>query len=91
MNTARGPIVDEGALVEALDSGRLYAAGLDVFEREPLVHPGLVANPRAVLTPHIGSAAARYREMMTEMVCENAAAIIEGRRAPNLITESHAH
>ncbi|MBX3383336.1 MAG: D-glycerate dehydrogenase [Phycisphaeraceae bacterium] len=91
VNTARGPIVDEGALVEALDSGRLYAAGLDVFEREPLVHPGLVANPRAVLTPHIGSAAARYREMMTEMVCENAAAIIEGRRAPNLITESHAH
>lgn len=90
VNTARGPIVDEAALVEALDSGRLYAAGLDVFENEPEIHPGLVANPRAVLTPHIGSAATRYREMMTQMVCENAAAILEGRRPPNLITESHA-
>lgn len=85
VNTARGPIVDESALVEALDSGRLYAAGLDVFEHEPVVHPGLIANPRVVLSPHIGSGAERYRVMMTEMACENAAAIIAGAEPPNRI------
>jgi phosphoglycerate dehydrogenase-like enzyme len=85
VNTARGPVVDEEALVEALASGHLHSAGLDVYEREPLVHPALVANPRVVLTPHIGSAETRYREMMTAMVCENAGAILAGREPPNAI------
>lgn len=85
VNTARGPVVDEQALVDALAEGRIYAAGLDVFEQEPKVHPDLIANPRVVLTPHIGSAAARYRAMMTDMVCANAAAIIAGTPPPNRI------
>lgn len=88
INTARGPIIDEQALVDALNAGKLYAAGLDVFENEPTVHPGLIANPRVVLTPHIGSAETKYRELMTEMVCENASAILRGVKAPNLIVTS---
>lgn len=83
VNTARGPVIDEQALVDALNEGRLWGAGLDVFEREPLVHPGLVSNPRCVLTPHIGSAERRYRELMTAMVSANARAILAGERPPN--------
>lgn len=85
VNTSRGPIVDEGALVEALREGRLFGAGLDVFEREPVVHPGLVGLENAVLTPHIGSAAARYREMMTEMVVGNVRAVLRGEGPANKV------
>jgi glyoxylate reductase len=85
INTARGPIVDEHALVEALKVKRLWGAGLDVFEREPVVNPELVGLTNAVLTPHIGSGAKRYREMMTEMVVANAAAVVMGREAPNRV------
>lgn len=83
VNTARGPIVDEQALVDALQAGRLFGAGLDVFEREPQVHPGLIAMNNVTLTPHIGSAARKYREMMTEMVSANIAAVFDGREPPN--------
>jgi glyoxylate reductase len=85
INTARGPIVDEGVLAAALRDGRIYGAGLDVFEREPEVHPALLGLENVVLTPHIGSAARRYREVMTEMVAENARAILEGREPPNRV------
>jgi len=85
VNTARGPVIDEQALVEALDAGRLWGAGLDVYEKEPEVHPGLIGNPRVVLTPHIGSAEIRWRNAMTEMVCENVAAALAGREPPNRI------
>ncbi len=85
VNTARGPIVDEGALVAALQERRIFGAGLDVFEREPQLHPGLASLENAVLTPHIGSAAGRYREMMTEMVAENARAVLAGKEPPNRV------
>jgi lactate dehydrogenase-like 2-hydroxyacid dehydrogenase len=55
VNTARGAVMDEAALVEALDSGQVSSAGLDVYEQEPFVHPGLLANPRAMLVPHMGT------------------------------------
>lgn len=85
VNTARGPVIDETALAEALEAGRLWGVGLDVFEREPTVHPVLRGHPRAVLTPHIGSAEERWRAAMAEMVSENAAAILEGREPPNRV------
>ena len=55
INTARGAVIDEAALVEALESGKVWSAGLDVFEEEPKVHPGLVNNPRVTLLPHVGT------------------------------------
>lgn len=85
INTARGPIVDEGALAEAVRERRIYGAGLDVFEDEPRIHPGIVASEHVVLSPHIGSGAARYRELMTEMVLENVRAVLAGRKPPNVV------
>jgi len=85
INTARGPIVDEAALARALAENRLYGAGLDVFEREPEIHPDLIGLENTVLTPHIGSAARRFREIMTEMVAANARSILEGRDPPNRV------
>jgi glyoxylate reductase len=86
INTSRGPTVDESALVEALSARRIWGAGLDVFEHEPRIHPGLPALDNVVMAPHIGSGERYWREEMTRMVCDNAAAIIAGRPAPNLIS-----
>jgi lactate dehydrogenase-like 2-hydroxyacid dehydrogenase len=85
VNTARGAVVDEAALVKALTERWIAGAGLDVFEREPEVHPGLLACPSAVLAPHIGSATVETRLKMTRMAAENALAALAGERPPNLL------
>lgn len=78
VNTARGSMVDSLALASALAEGRLGAAGLDVFEDEPDVPAALLDAPRAVLTPHIGSATYRSRDAMAELVARNVIAVLEG-------------
>ncbi len=84
INTARGPIVDEGALVEALKAKRIAGAALDVYEREPQVHPDLLTLENVVLTPHIGSAARDTRERIASIVVDNILAFLKGDRPPNV-------
>jgi glyoxylate reductase len=79
INTGRGALVDEGALVNALNSGHLAAAGLDVFEHEPGVHPGLLGMSKVTLSPHIGSATTECRGAMVGCALQNAIACFEGR------------
>src|SRR5262245_38447338 len=86
VNTARGPVVDEAALADALHSGALFAAGIDVYEREPEVHPRLLSAPRAVLLPHVGSASVATRTRMAHLACEGALAVLAGNTPPNLVT-----
>jgi glyoxylate reductase len=85
VNTARGPVVDEEALAVALEEGEIFAAGLDVYEREPEVHPRLLAAPRTVLLPHIGSASVATRTRMARVAAENARAVLAGELPPNLV------
>jgi lactate dehydrogenase-like 2-hydroxyacid dehydrogenase len=85
VNTSRGPVVDEPALVEALRQRVIAGAGLDVFEAEPQVHPGLLELENVVLAPHIASASVDTRRRMSQMAVENAVAALEGRRPPNLV------
>jgi len=86
INTARGPIVDEEALVEALKRGTIAGAGLDVYEQEPALHPALSQLKQVVLLPHLGSATVHARVQMGLVCLENICAVLDGRPAPNQVT-----
>ncbi len=89
INTARGPVVDEAALAEALKDGQIRGAALDVFEEEPAVHPGLIKlKENVVLTPHIGSASIETRLRMAKMAALNMVEALKGNRPPNLVNEA---
>lgn len=85
INTSRGPVVDENALVEALRKGVIAGAGLDVYENEPKLADGLVELQNVVLTPHIASATEETRQKMSEMSAQNIIAFFEGKTPPNIV------
>jgi glyoxylate reductase len=85
VNTSRGPVIDEQALAEALRDGEIFAAGLDVFEKEPEVNPLLLEQENAVVIPHLGSASVDTRIAMGMLAAENLIAALEGRKPPTLI------
>jgi glyoxylate reductase len=86
INTARGPLVDETALCDALDDGHLAGAGLDVYEDEPSVSPRLIAMPNVVLAPHIGSATEETRTAMARIAATDVALFLRGLKPQNIIT-----
>ena len=87
VNTARGPVVDEEALADALERGVIAAAGLDVFEAEPAVHPRLLAAPGTVLLPHIGSATVATRLAMARLACASARSVLAGELPPTALNQ----
>jgi glyoxylate reductase len=85
VNTSRGPVIDEEALAKALAENQIFAAGLDVFEREPTVHPALLACENAVVIPHLGSATVETRLAMANLAVDNLFAALDGQRPPTLL------
>ena len=85
INTARGPVIDEKAMVRALKNKRIAGAGLDVFEHEPKLPPALLKMKNVVLTPHLGSAVIELRDVMANIVVDNIHALIDGRAPPNCV------
>ena len=85
INTARGPVVNEQALVEAPKNKRIFAAGFDVYEHEPALTPGLTDLANVVLAPHVGSATFETRDAMARLAVENVIAVLTGERPPNLV------
>src|ERR1700730_8611445 len=84
INTSRGPVVDEGALVQALETKKIAGAALDVYEKEPLIHAGL-KRPNVVLAPHLSSASLEPRRKKACMAAENVVALFKGRKPPNIL------
>lgn len=87
VNTSRGPVVDEAALADALAEDRIFAAGLDVYEEEPTVHPKLLELENVVLAPHIGSASVETRDRMAVLAAENLVAVLRGEQPENPVDE----
>jgi glyoxylate reductase len=85
VNTARGPVIDDEALADALEAGTIYGAGLDVFEGEPAVNPRLLQAPRTTLLPHIGSATIATRTAMARLACQGVCDVLAGVTPPNLV------
>jgi glyoxylate reductase len=85
VNTARGTVVDEAALADALHRGRIFAAGVDVYEHEPEIHPRLLDAPHTVLLPHIGSASYATRRRMAELATSAVATVLAGGTPPNVV------
>jgi glyoxylate reductase len=84
INTSRGPVVEEAALVAALEAGKIAGAALDVYENEPFIHPGL-KRPNVVLAPHLASASLETRTKMAVMAASNVVALFTGQKPPNLL------
>jgi glyoxylate reductase len=82
VNVSRGPVVDEAALAHALQNREIFAAGLDVYEAEPAIHPDLLAHPRAILLPHVGSATIEDRTDLSRLAVANIAAVLRGENPP---------
>ena len=85
VNTARGPVIDENALVDALEAGNLYGAGVDVFDGEPHVNPRLLLDHRITLLPHIGSATIDTRRRMAQLACQGVCDVLAGSKPPNIV------
>jgi glyoxylate reductase len=84
INTSRGPVVDEAALVAALEAKKIAGAALDVYENEPFIHPGL-KRPNVVLAPHLASASVETRTKMAVMAAENVVALFKGQMPKNML------
>ncbi len=90
VNTARGPVMDEAALVKALDEGKVRSCGLDVYEEEPKIHEGLIANPNVLLLPHVGTWTFETQEAMEAFTISNVRrAVVEGKLV-GLVPEQEA-
>jgi glyoxylate reductase len=90
LNTARGGCVDDEALAGALEQGTIFAAGLDVFDGEPAIHPRLRSAPRLVLAPHLGSATTETRTSMAQLCADGVLGVLAGARPANLVNKDVA-